>query len=56
MSIRTTSGREVTVDELVRRMTATTDGGGLLHQCFRSAGERRYVTSGGDCFSRDDFF
>ncbi|MFI1225905.1 MULTISPECIES: hypothetical protein [unclassified Streptomyces] len=56
VSIRTTSGREVTVDELVQSMTATTDEGGPLHKRFRSADERRYVTSGGDCFCRYDFF
>ncbi|MGW2594776.1 hypothetical protein ACWCXC_31545 [Streptomyces sp. NPDC001515] len=57
VTIRDEHGCDVTIDEMVQTMRATTDREGApLRARFYRDDEHRYVTSGGHAFCRREFF
>ncbi|WP_405699094.1 hypothetical protein OG209_05235 [Streptomyces sp. NBC_01383] len=57
VAIRNEYGRDVSTDEMIETMTATTDSQGRpLRARFFRDDEHRYVTSGGHAFCRREFF
>ncbi|MEU2354560.1 hypothetical protein ABZ599_16585 [Streptomyces misionensis] len=56
-TIRSESGRDVTIHEMQETMTATSDRQGLpLRPRFRHGNEDRYLTSDGYAFDRREFW